>query len=293
MNEPPAPTQRVSSIPFPERYGLPNKPEGAPPPVRDAFRQTSFLLGNDLKLFEEAMNLQLRIVRDSASSKFRKHPYGALMSLWSRTFLALADACLLATRGSYPSCAPVVRTACELIAAQHQLQASEMGEYLEWLAGHLKPNEEHKAYEFGLGRYFAGETLAADERLRAVYRPASELGRPNFGATLLQIAPESNNQRLALRFADASFHAGWAEITIGWLLSLCERQLAVAVHAKGVFAVHDDTHAAWTDLAKRIEEALTRPDRCFIEEIEAEGQRRYLAHNFRRAPGAAPKKFLL
>ena len=293
MNEPPAPMQRVSAIPFPERYELPARPEGASTPAQDAYRQTTFVLGDDLRLFEEGMNLQLRIVRDASHSSFRKHPYSALMGAWSRTYTSLADALVLAERGSYPSCPPIVRTACELIAAQHQLQAAEMPEYLEWLAGNFTPNAEHKAFEFGLGRYFAGETLAADERLRAVYRPASELGRPSFGATLLQVGPESNNRRLALRFGDTSFHLGWAEIVLGWLLALCERQLAVAVHAKGIFAIHDDTHEAFTDLATRTQETLARADRCSIEEVEEGKYKRYLVHNFRRATGAAPKKFLL
>ena len=135
--------------------------------------------------------------------------------------------------------------------------------------------------------------LATDERLRRIYRPASELGRPNFGATLLMAGPESNNQRLALTFADTSFHFGWAELTIGWLLGLCERQLAVAVHAKGIFPIHEDVHHAYADFARRVEAALSRPDRCSVEEIEEDRLRRYLVHNFRRAPSGAPKRVLL
>jgi len=291
MNQPPAPTQRVSAIPFPERYDLPARPEDAA--ALDTHRQTSFILGDDLRLFEEGMNLQLRIVRDASPSSFRKHPYAALMGLWSRTFLALGDGCLLATRGSYASLPVVVRAACEYVAAQHQLQAGEMDQFIDWLAGSLVPNEQHHAYEFGLGRFFAGEVLAADERLRRVYRPASELGRPNFGATLLEVGPESNNVRLALTFADQSFHLGWAELSLGWLLALCERQLAVAVHAKGVFPVHDDVHQAYTGFARRAGEALARTDRCSIEEVTEGNLRRYLVHNFRRAPSGAPKKVLL
>lgn len=289
----PSPTQRVSSIPFPGHYELPAKPEGASSAVQDSYRQTSFLLRDDLRLFEEGMNLQLRIVADASPSAFRKHPYAALIGLWSRTFLALSDTCLLASRGSYGSCPPLVRLACELVAAQHQLHAGEMDEFIEWLATNFTPNEEHKALELGLGRYFAGETLAADDKLRRVYRPASELGRPSFGPTVLHIGPESNSQRLALTFADAAFHIGWAEIVFGWLLALCERQLAVAVHAKGTFPIHEDVHRAYADLSRRIEAALARPDRCVIDEIEDAGVRRYLVSNFRRASSGAPKKYLL
>ena len=294
MNQAPAPTQRVSAIPLPDSYALAVKPAAsAPAAVKDAYRQTTFLLGDDLRLFEEGMKLQLRIVQDASPSAFRKHPYAALMGLWSRTFMALSDACLLILRGSYASCAPLARAACEHVAAQHQLHAAEMELFLEWLAGHLTVNEAHKAFEFGLGHYFAGETLAADERLRSVYRPASELGRPNFGATLLAVGPESNHQRLALTFSDAAFHFGWAELVLGWLLALSERQLAVAVHAKGVFPIHEDTHRAYADLARQTEQALSRPDRCRIEDVADGNYRRLLVHNFRRAPGGAPKKVLL
>ena len=292
MTNPPTPLIRVSSIPFPDAYSLPDKPSASGPAL-EAFRQSGFVLGSDLALFEEGMNLQLKIVRDASSSRFRKHPYAALMGLWSRTFSALADGCALATRGSYGSCAPLVRSACEFIAAQHQLHAAEMELFIEWLATNFTPNVEHKAFEFGLGRYFAGGTLADDVKLRRVYRPASELGRPSFGATTLLIGPESNNRRLALTFADSSFHVGWAELTLGWLLALCERQLAVAVHAKGTFAIHDDTHAAYRAFAERVEQALSRADRCSIEEIEEGQYKRYLAHNVRRAAGSAPKKILL
>jgi hypothetical protein len=251
------------------------------------------LLGDDLRLLTEGMALQLRIVRDASASSFRKHPYAALMGLWSRTFRTLADACLLALRGSYGSCPVLVRAACEYVAAQHQLHAGEMELFLEWLAASLRQDDERKATDVGMGRYFAGETLAADDRLRAVYRPASELGRPNFGATLLQVGPESNNLRLALSFADTSFHFGWAQIVLGWLLVLCERQLAVAVHAKGVFPIHEDTHGAYRDFASKAEASLTSPERCRIDEVDVDASKRYLVSNFRRAPGGAPKKVML
>jgi hypothetical protein len=252
-----------------------------------------FVLGDDLRLFEEGMNLQLRIVGDSAHSAYRKHPYAALMALWSRAFMALEDGGLLVTRGAYATCTVVVRAACEYIAAQQQLSATEMEQFLDWLARHLRPDEERKAFELGMGRYFAGETLASDTPLRGVYRAASELGRPNFGATLLAAGPESSHQRLALTFADRTFHLGWAELTLGWLLALCERQLAVAVHAGDMFAVGDETHGRYTAFAGKVAQALARRDRCSVEEIEVENLKRYLVHNFRRQPSGAPKRILL
>ena len=127
--------------------------------------------------------------------------------------------------------------------------------YTQWLSHTLEPDETFKAFEFELGRYFAGEVIASDAVLRAVYRPVADLGRPNFGATLLQVAPESNNNRLAIAFADTSFHLGWAELTLGWLLALAGRQCRVIVDAEGIFPIVDDTRAA----TKRCRPRSTRP----------------------------------
>lgn len=291
--QPPTPPQRVSGIPFPERYELPDRPEDPAPAVQDAYRQTQSLLGHDLDLFERLMNLQLRIVRDSSPSRYRSHPYAALIGLWSRTFLYTADACTLVTRGAYASCLPLLRAACESVAAQDQLRREEMDQFLGWLAATLKPHKVHKALEVELGSYFAGETLASDERLRSIYRLASDLGRPNFGATLLQVGPESNRQRLALTFGDRAFHLGWAELVLGWLLALAERQLYVALAAEGTFALSDDARATYGSLAAEVDAALGRADRCRLDEVEEENFKRYLVHNFRRSSGSAPRKVLL
>lgn len=295
MVTPPLPTpgQRVSGIDFPESYTLPAKPEGATAAGADAYRQTGFVLAKDLRLFAEGMTLQLRILNDSSHSRYRTHTYAAVVSTWSRAYAALADACLLVTRGSYASAPNLVRSAAELIAAEYQLHREEMGEYVGWLLGHLRPDEEHKAFDVGLGHYFAGTTLAAEGGLRMVYRAASDLGRPNFGATLLAIGPESNNLRLAYTFADASFHVAWAEIELGWLIRLCERQVAVAVHMGEVLNITPETHAAYEDYAARANAALSDANRSTIAEVEVDGFKRWLLSNFRRQPSGAPKKMLL
>lgn len=296
MTQPPLPTpgQRVSAISFPESYALPGRPEAsAAADVQDAYRQTQFVLGHDLRLFGEGMNLQLRILHDSSHSRYRTHTYGAVLGAWARAYASMADACLLVTRGSYASTPNLVRSVCELIAAEYQLHREEMGEYVGWLLGHLKPDEEHKALDIGLGHYFAGTTLAADAGLRLVYRASSDFGRPNFGATLLEVAPESNNARLAYSFGEAAFHVAWAEIELGWLVRLCERQLAVAVHMPDVLNITPETHEAYGDYAHRVEETLANPARASLEEVDASGFKRWLVHNFRRQPSGAPKKMLV
>lgn len=286
----PTPGQRVSGIDFPASYSLPSKSE---PAVADTFRQTSFVLGDDLRLFAEGMTLQLDILNASSHSRFRTHAYAAVVGLWSRSYAALADALLLVTRGAYATVPNVVRPACELLAAQHQVLHEEMGEFVGWMLAHLKPDEDHKAFDVGMGHYFAGTTLAADDELRLVYRASSDLGRPNFGATLLEIGPESNNLRLAYTFADASFHVGWAEIELGWLLRLNERQLAIAVHMHDVLNITEETHAAYRAYALRVNDRLADRNRAVIDEVEQDGFKRWLIHNFRRQPSGAPKKYLL
>lgn len=285
------PTQRVSSIPAPELYTLPGRPDDAA--RHDAFRQTQFLLGNDLDLFSTAMNLQLGLFRDCQPSKFRTHELAAIAALWSRSYLMLQDAMLLLARGSYVSVIPVVRAATELIAAQEGLRRGEMPEHHEWLAGTLRPDETFKAYEFGLGGYFAGGVLASDEVLGAIYRPAADLGRPAFGASLLQVAPESNNQRLAISFADSSFHLGWAELLMGWLLRLAARQVRVILDADSIFPVSEERRAEYAALHAGIDNLLDTSERCRIEEVRDGNDRRYLLHDFRRNSSGAPKKILL
>ncbi len=294
--QPPLPTpgQRISGIPFPDEYRLPGKPDDATlPDAHDAYRQTSFVLAKDLRLFAEGMNLQLRILNDSSHSRYRTHVYGAVISTWSRSYTALADACLLVTRGSYATVPNLVRSAAELIAAQHQVTHEETGEYVGWMISHLRPDDAHKAFDVGLGHFFAGTTLAADNELRMVYRPASDLGRPNFGATLMEVGAESNHTRVAYVFADAAFHVGWTEIQLGWLIRLCERQIAVAVHMQDVLNITPETHAAYGDYAQRVDALLTAVTRARIEEVEQDGFKRWLFSNFRRQPSGAPKKYLL
>jgi hypothetical protein len=261
--------------------------------VQDAFRQTQFLLGEDLRLFAEGAGLQLEVAREASISKFRKPELAGMLSLWSRAFSAGADALGLVVRGSYASVPALVRAAAEYIAAQEALRAGEMDLFRDWLAGALEVNEDLKGTEFELGRYFAGETLAANERLRAVYRPASDLGRPNFGASLLLTASESNRTRVQVAFADHAFHLGWAQLEIGWLLTLASVQLGVILHAREVFQVGEEPRLRVLRWANAVEQRLAAGDRCRMSEVEHGGQRRYLLENFRRTGGAAPRRIVV
>jgi hypothetical protein len=165
--------------------------------------------------------------------------------------------------------------------------------YMQWLTTTLEPDEQHKAFEMELGRYFAGSVLAADDTLRSVYRASAELGRPSFGATLLQTGAESNMRALQLHFAETSFHQGWAEVTLGWLIALATRQVRVLVDADAILQTKDETHSDYEALQKAVDASLARNDRCHIEEVTEGNARRYLVHNFRRTGSGAPKKIIL
>lgn len=280
------PRARFGPLAFPQRYELPERPSGAPPSVQDAHRQTRFLLSADLELLERAMNLQLRIV--AASARVRTPQAAAILGLWSRAFAYIADACTLLTRASYPSCFPLVRSACDAIAAQRALIAEGFGEYLSWLAEAVGQDREHAALAIALGRYRAGSVLAEEPRLAGVYRPASDLSLPHFGATALQTGPETTLQRFALAFADSAFHLGWAELIAGWLLTAADVQAETAI-TSGVLTVPEDVPGQHRRLSEEIRSALASPRRCRIEDVGG----RYLLHNFRRTASGSPRRVIL
>lgn len=277
---------KIAPYRFPERYQLPSRQGDAQAAVQDAHRQTHFLLPSDLNLFERAMNLQLAI---ASAAKKRTPEAAALLGLWSRAFSYLAAACDLLSRGSYPSCPPLLRAACDCIAAQRSLLAEGFSEYREWLATALGKDREHAASYVALGRYRAGSVLAQDERLGSAYRFLTDLSMPHFGSTLIQTGPDSSEQRLALAFADSVFHLGWAQLIAGWLLLLADAQIEAALSAPELKA-SDELQEEAERLRKEIREALEDPRRCRAEEL-ADGRR--LVHNFRRAAGGAPKRVLL
>jgi hypothetical protein len=255
--------------------------------VQDAHRQTHFLLPADLTLFEQAMNFQLSAV--GAGAKKRSPEAAALLGFWSRTFSYLSDACVLLGRASYASCPPLLRAACDCIAAQRSLIADDFEEYHEWLSSALGKDREHAASYIEMGRFRAGSVLAQDERLGSAYRFLTDLTMPHFGSTLLQVGPDSGQQKLALGIGESAFHLGLAELVSGWLLLLAGAQAEAALDGPFVEPAHPLREEA-ARLRKQTEEALANPRRCRAEELP-DGRR--LLHNFRRAVSAAPRRVLL
>jgi len=281
------PPPKIAPYAFPERYSLPGRPAGEPPALQDAHRQTHFLLPNDLMVFEQALNLQLSIV--AAGAKKRSPEAAALLAFWSRVFSNLADGCVLLGRASYASCPPLLRAACDCIAAQRSLITDGFGEYHEWLSAALGRDQQHAASYIDIGRFRAGSVLAQDERLGSAYRFFTDLTMPHFGSTLLQAGPDSGQQRLALAIGESAFHLGLAELVSGWLLLLARAQTDVALD--GPFIEPDHPLRQEAALVRlQTEEALANPRRCRAEELP-DGRR--LLHNFRRAVSGAPKRLVI
>jgi hypothetical protein len=287
------PAQRVSPVIFPQSWELPERPQSGGAASIDAHRQTEFVLRSDLRLLHEGMNLQLRVIADTYPSRYRTYPAAVAQLYWSRVFHYLADAALLVTRGSYVSVPALARTACECFAGMAQLSADELPEFLEFMRGTLRPHEALRATNVGRGSYHAGGTLAREPRLGLIYRASTEFNRPHFGASLLEVASESNLQKLAVVFGDQAFHFGWAQLELGWLISLCNIVLGHVLERGGLYGTTNETEAAIQQFQQRAGAALAGADRCSVEQIEVDGDQHFLIHNFRRQPGGAPRKIVL
>lgn len=285
--------QRVSGMRVPEAWTLPGKPDGLGSAAEDAWRQTGFLLDDDLRLIEAGLDIQTRFAASGYTPSARTMTMAALASLWSRAFLSCSDATALVRRGGYQSAVALVRQAVEHVAAQAALPG-EPEAFLEWAHHAYARHEQARAEDVGLGHYFGGEAIAGDQHLRAIYRAASDLGRPNFGPTALFVAGEASTRRYPLVFADEAFHLGWAELLLGWLLRIATRQLHLAMHAPGHFPAAQPLRDEVVAHVQEVERHLAAEDRCQLEEhLDAAGRRRHLLASFRRRPGDAPKRVLL
>ena len=282
----PRPKLRFRLEAFPERYSLPPRPTSATAAVLDAHRQTSFLLPNDLFLFERVMNVQLQVV--AANARARSPQAAGLFTMWSRAFSYLADACAVTVRASYSSATPLLRAALDCIAVQRSLIANGFAEYEEWFPGAVTRTKERTAIAYDAGRFRAASALASDERLEMLYRLLSDLASPDFGPSTLVIAPDTNHQKIAAGFADNAFHLGWAELLTGWLNELAAAQVQTVLETD-VFSLkatlRADAEAAVRDVAASIEGGR----RCYVE---AEDDH-FVFHNFRRTATGQPRRIIL
>ena len=89
---------------LPDQYEAPQRPGDGAAALQDAYRQSQFLLKQDIRLFEQAMRQQLAVARQL--SKVREHEARVILMLCSRVYAYLEDAFSLLLNGRYASCPP-------------------------------------------------------------------------------------------------------------------------------------------------------------------------------------------
>jgi len=275
---------------------FPRATRAAKPPLDaagsgDAYRQSTFVLLDDIEAVVAGLNFEGQAAEASAGSKFRTHQMASALGLWSRSWLSRLEALHAAEWGNYASAVTLVRAAADYQAGMLYLLRSDAAEWREWLeVGGVGLATDVHATEFRLHAFRAAEVLAAHEVLGRVYRLATDLSLPHFGATLLLAGNDSAPDHLVMTFGDRDYHHGWAQLVTGWLLELGSAQCEELREFEGTFAAVGDEATRWAASAS---EAAKRADRCRIEVIEREGERRYLVHNWRREPRSAARKILL
>ena len=293
-NLPIAPSpQRVSGMRVPQGWTLPGKPADLDEVAEDAWRQTTFTCGEEMRLVAASLDLQARLAGTGYTASARTMTMAGYAGLWSRAFSATSDATGVIRRGSYQSALPLLRQAVEFVGAQRGLDA-EMDEWRRFTHEAYGRSEPARATEIGLGHFFAGEAIATEEHLRRIYRATSDLGRPNFGPTALLVANEATHERYPLNFADHAFHLGWAQLLLGWTLRLGVVQLHTSMHLAQHFPAPAELRAEVVEHVRAAEALLADADRCRLEEWAGEdGRPRHLLVQFRRRPGDAHQRILL
>lgn len=285
--------QRVSGMRVPMGWGLPGKPSELHDDAADAWRQSNFLLSDEIRLIEDGLDLQTRFVASGRTSSARTMTMAALASLWSRAFSSMSDATTLVRQGSYQSALPLIRQAVELIAAQSGL-GTELDTFRHWAHDAYQHDTETRSEVVGTGHYFSGESIANDVHLRLIYRASSDFGRPNFGPTALLVANGASPRRYPLVFADQAFHLGWGQLLFGWLLRLTVKELHFAMHANTHFPAEQGLRDEVVAYVENVDQLLAGESRCHLEEyVDDDDRRHHLILEFRRRPNDAGKRLLL
>lgn len=258
----------------------------------DAYRQTTFVLSKDIDLLLRGFAFESAIAEASSDGKHRTQKMAAGLGLWSRAWLTRLEAMHALEWGNYAAAIALVRAATDYQAGGLYILRDGAAEWNGWLAqGGIAVNAEAHGTEYRLHAFRAAEVLAAHEILGPVYRASMDLSLSHFGSTLLIAGSDSTPDRVLMTFGDRDFHLGLAELVTGWLMLLSVAQLEAAIEFATVFAIPDTT--AVESFARDARAAASDTNRCRIEATEVDGEKRYLVHNWRRQPGAAPKRVLL
>ena len=285
MSAPRVSPPRVS----PEAERSPRPPAGSAGSA-DAYRQTSFLLGESVELILEGLRLESAVAKEAAGSRYRNVTAAALLATGSRAWLARLQALHAIEGGAYAAAVALIASAAEHEAAGAALLADDGGAWREWLdGGGLGDLHEAHATELALGA--APEAVGIPPLLAETRDAAAALAAPSPGASLLLAGGESGAARLAVTFGDRDFHMALAELTSGWLLALGVARIGLLLEADGALPVSDaDALRRWTRAARG---ALEGARHCRIERREIGGAMRYVVENWRRAPAGAGRRLVL
>jgi hypothetical protein len=276
---------------FPGATGASKPPADAAGAV-DAFRQTGFVLGKDVELLLDGLNLEGGIAEASSAAKYRTQKTASALGLWSRAWLTRLQALHAVQWGNYVAAIALVRAAADYQAGGLYVLRTGAAEWDDWLSqGGVALAADVHATEYRLHAFRAAEILAAHDILGPVYRASMDLSLSHFGSTLLTVGNESDPERIAMTFGDRDFHIGLAELCLGWLLLLGVAQVEAAVEFEGVFALPD--RPKLDAFCHDARQGASARQRCHVDTVEREGEKRYLVQNWRRAPGAATKRVLL
>ncbi len=256
----------------------------------DAYRQTSFVLEADLDAVLSGLNAEGGIAEASLGARFRSQAMVSALGLWSRSWLCRLEALHAVQWGNYAAATPLVRSAADYQAAMLYLLRTGAQEWREWLdSGGIAIAAEQHATEYTLHAFRAAEILAAHDILGPLYRVATDFSLSHFGSTLLVAGNESAPDHVSMTFGDRDFHFGLAELHLGWLIELGIAQVETLREFPGVFAA-SELAEGWLARGRA---ALAGAARCRVEQVDQDGVRRYLVHNWRREPRSAPKRILL
>src|SRR6185437_15529836 len=132
----------------------------------------------------DGLNLEGMIAAASNTGKFRTQLAASVLTLWSRGWLARLEALHAVQWGSYGPAIALVRSAADYQAGLLYLLRTEAAEWQQWLdEGGIGLATDVHATEFRLHAFRSAEVLAAEPVLGEVYRAATELSLPHFGAT--------------------------------------------------------------------------------------------------------------
>lgn len=254
----------------------------------DAYRQSIFLLSEEIDFFIDGLNLESSIASVFSSSKYRNQNIASVLVNWSRSWLARLQALHSLENGNYSAAFPLVRASIDHVATQSTLMTNDASDWTDWLQsdGIRNDNDAH-ALSIGLGRFRSGELLASENDLGLIYRIVSDFTMPHFGTTLLVAGGEPSVGRVAPTFADRDFHLAFAEIIIGWLLKI------------GIFSfdllenADEKYHHPHVDVVKKwIRETETLLEDKKKSFVHYDGQN-YVLENWRRSPTARAKRIIL